>query len=293
MLKLKNGLKKGFKKPKIKEKSKVQYDDQKIIEGFKKANNDMKDMVIYLKDIDDPSQLKPEDFPSSVRECQDPNSKSSNIYKDMLVSAGADAVFDVFTYTMSGALTTIGESAIGAGVLPMIGVMAIPVALCAAVPLSSKLIKSIKVKKYVKANKAEMKKNRTELESQKSKLEQWFEDLRKKAASLDAEMEENRKRLFEEFKTKAKKMADDIAIKIDDCMNVDTNKRIQEYQEVILKQYQMQKMLEDKVDYLFVDYEELREKKKELDREVDCLIRILNTLQVPEYVINHALSEDV
>ena len=72
---------------------------------------------------------------------------------------------------------------------------------------------------------------------------------------------------------------------------MNTNKRIFQYNEVILKQYRLQKDLEEKVDFLFNEYNKLLNQKQELEKQMNCLIKLLNAIGCPESVINQALNE--
>ncbi|PLA02636.1 hypothetical protein [Streptococcus anginosus] len=77
-----------------------------------------------------------------------------------------------------------------------------------------------------------------------------------------------------------------------DFLNVDVNKRILKYNEVILKQYKLQKDLEEKVDFLFDTYNKMYAEKQELERQINCLVKLLNAINCPASVINKALNEE-
>lgn len=130
----------------------------------------------------------------------------------------------------------------------------------------------------------------TELQKAKEKLNSWFNDLQNNMKDIDEKMREEMREKFVEYKDKTKELAKDISIKINDCVNINTNKRIMQYNEVILKQYALQKDLEDKVDFMFDKYNELLSEKQELEEQISRLISLLNALGCAESVINHALN---
>ena len=255
-------------------------------------------MLKYLSGIKDPSQLSAENLPSLVRELENTNSSTTQKYISTasIVGGGVASAVSVsvssslLSSSMVGGLGAAafgGAGALGMGAFPALGWFAIPII---AAPLAIKVINDIKIKKYISNNKSSMEKNQSDMEKQKKRLLKWLESLQENAAELDRKMAENRKKQFSDFKKKAKKLAEEVKIKIDDFVNVDTNKRIMQYNEVILDQYRLQKELEEKVEYLFVEYNELLDQKKELERQVACLIKLLNAMGCPESVINQALS---
>lgn len=62
------------------------------------------------------------------------------------------------------------------------------------------------------------------------------------------------------------------------------------YNEIILKQYRLQRELEDKIDFLYSEYDELLKEKTELEIKIGILLQLLNTMGCPEAVINQALA---
>ena len=279
----------------------------KLLSGYELANKDANDLIQYLEEIKDPSQLKEENFPSLVKELSNKDSDVSKKYistATLLGGSVASAVtVSISTSALSsgilgklaiGGLTAAGAGGVfggvglmGAAMIPAVGWFVLPVA---AVPLGIKLLSELKIKNYIKNNKSAMQNKKTELEKQKKKLIDWLFLLQEKAKKIDEELTKNRTTKFNSFKNKAKKLAKDISIQIDDCLNADTNKRILQYNEVILNQYRFQKELEDKVKELFEDYNSLLEEKKELERQVACLLRLLNAMGCPESVIEQALA---
>ena len=144
---------------------------------------------------------------------------------------------------------------------------------------------------YIKENREELKLKKTKIQKCKEKLLIWLNDIQKKSFEIDEKLQEKINIKFIEYKDKTKKFARDISIQIDDCLNVNTNKRIFQYNEVILKQYRLQKDLEEKVDFLFNEYNKLLNQKQELEKQMNCLIKLLNAIGCPESVINQALNE--
>ena len=269
-----------------------------IINGYEQANKDAKEVLQYLEKIDDPSQMEESQLPSIVRNLEKVDSKVSKSYIGTASIMGGAVAFAVGTSISSSAFAGgLGMAALGgaglagagaaAAAVPFLGGFVVP---AIAVSVSTKLFSDIKIKKYLNDNKETMKKNKAKMDKQRNRLLTWLKTLQERGAKLDTEINEEINKKFSEFKKKSKKMAKDISIQIDDCLNMDTNKRILQYNEVILKQYRLQKDLEEKVEFLFDEYNELLKEKKELERQVNCLIKLLNAMGCPESVINQALN---
>lgn len=269
-----------------------------IINGYEQANKDAKEVLQYLEKIDDPSQMEESQLPSIVRNLEKVDSKVSKSYIGTASVMGGAVAFAVGTSISSSAFAGgLGMAALGgaglagagaaAAAVPFLGGFVVP---AIAVSVSTKLFSDIKIKKYLNDNKETMKKNKAKMDKQRNRLLTWLKTLQERGAKLDTEINEEINKKFSEFKKKSKKMAKDISIQIDDCLNMDTNKRILQYNEVILKQYRLQKDLEEKVEFLFDEYNELLKEKKELERQVNCLIKLLNAMGCPESVINQALN---
>lgn len=269
-----------------------------IINGYEQANKDAKEVLQYLEKIDDPSQMEESQLPSIVRNLEKVDSKVSKSYIGTAsVMGGAVASAVGASISSSAFAGGLGMAALGgaglagagaaAAAVPFLGWFVVPVI---AVSVSTKLFSDIKIKKYLNDNKETMKKNKAKMDKQRNRLLTWLKTLQERGAKLDTEINEKINKKFSEFKKKSKKMAKDISIQIDDCLNMDTNKRILQYNEVILKQYRLQKDLEEKVEFLFDEYNELLKEKKELERQVNCLIKLLNAMGCPEAVINQALN---
>ena len=247
--------------------------------------------------ISNPSELKEASLPSLVRNLESKDSAVTTKYINCASIVGgtvaATVGSSVTTGILTGGMATGGVMAVGGIGLRMVlglNILAIPVL---ALPLTLKLLADAKVKRYVKENKASIKQKKTELQKKKEKLIEWLNDLQHPITELDEKMRKNVSEKFVEYKEKTKRFAKDVSIQIDNCLNVNTNKRILQYNEVILKQYKLQKDLEEKVDFLFDEYNKLLDEKQELERQINCLIKLLNAMGCPESVINQALNEEV
>ncbi len=247
--------------------------------------------------ISNPSELKEASLPSLVRNLESKDSAVTTKYINCASIVGgtvaATVGSSVTTGILTGGMATGGVMAVGGIGLRMVlglNILAIPVL---ALPLTLKLLADAKVKRYVKENKASIKQKKTELQKKKEKLIEWLNDLQHRITELDEKMRKNVSEKFVEYKEKTKRFAKDVSIQIDNCLNVNTNKRILQYNEVILKQYKLQKDLEEKVDFLFDEYNKLLDEKQELERQINCLIKLLNAMGCPESVINQALNEEV
>ncbi len=264
-----------------------------VITGYKQANKDAREILNYLDTIKDPSQLNDKNLPSMVKELEKTNSATSAVYANTaaVLGGGVAAAIGVSMSSTAFAgglgMAALGAGAAGIGAIPFLGVFAIPIA---TIPIAMKLMADAKVKKYVSSNKDEMKKNKTDMAKQKNRLLDWLKQLQARAVELDESISKKLHEKYSEFKEQTKKFAKDVSVQIDDCLNSDTNKRILQYNEVILNQYKLEKDLEDKVEYLFEEYNELVTQKKELERQINCLIKLLNAMGCPESVINQALE---
>lgn len=50
--------------------------------------------------------------------------------------------------------------------------------------------------------------------------------------------------------------------------------------------------MKEKVDFLFDAYNKMHAKKQELERQINCLVKLLNAINCPASVINKALNEE-
>ncbi len=262
---------------------------QTVINGYEQANKDANEMLLYLQNIDNPSQLSEENLPSLVRNLEDENSVASQIYISTAAIVGGSVASVVGASLSSSALGGLGLAIGGLGGIGL-GI-AFPILIpILAIPLSIKILGDAKIKKYIKSNESTLEKNKSEMGKERKRLLQWLKDLQKRSTELGKEINERINEKYSDFKEKAKRLAKDVSIQIDDCLNANTNKRILQYNEVILNQYKLQKELEDKVEFLFDEYNALLNEKKELERQINCLLKLLNAMGCPESVINHALS---
>ena len=269
-----------------------------IIVAYEQANADATEMLKYLGNISSPAQLEDGKLPSLVKNLENTSTIASQNYINGASIVGGSVAVAVSTSISSSAFARgIGFAALGGGgvagaigavVVPMLGWFAVPVI---AGHITIKLISDAKVKKYIKNNNSTLKSNQKGIEKEKKKLLQWFVELQEQIANIDKELKRNIEEKYDEYKEKAKKLSKNVSIQIDDCVNKNTNKRILQYNEVIINQYRLQKELEDKVEYMFEEYNKLLETKLELERQVYCLIKLLNAIGCPESVINQALNE--
>lgn len=273
-----------------------------IIAAYKQANTDATEILSYIDSVSDPAQLNDSSLPSLVKNLESKDSLVATKYINCATVVGGAVATAVGTSITTGILTSGmaaggamamgGAMAIGhAGLafVPGLNILAIPVI---ALPLAIKLLKNAKVKDYIKENSELMKQKKLKLQKGKEKLIDWLTKLQIRVVELDEKMREEVGRKFTEYKEKTKRLAQDVSVQIDDCLNVNTNKRILQYNEVILKQYKLQKDLEENVDFLFDKYNKLLVEKKELERQIGCLVKLLNAMGCPESVINQALSEE-
>ncbi len=262
---------------------------QTVIDGYEQANKDAKEILLFLQHIDDPSQLNEENLPSLVRNLENKNSVVSQTYINTAAIVGGAVASTVGASIASSAMGSIGIAAVGIGGIGLFAVFPALIPIL-AIPLSMKLLSNAKIKKYINSNESTMKKNKSEMDKERNKLLKWLKDLQDRGVAIEKEINTRINEKYSDFKENAKKLAENVFIQIDDCLNADTNKRIHQYNEVILNQYKLQKDLEDNVEFLFDKYNELLNEKKELERQINCLIKLLNAMGCSESVINQALN---
>lgn len=267
-----------------------------IITAYKQADKDATEFLCYIESISDPRQLNNCKLPSLVGNLENKDSAVAAKYiscASILGGSVASAVGTSISTSLlasgamfgGGALTVGG---IGMSMITGLNLFLIPIV---GVPLAMKLLADAKVKKYTKENKVLLKQKQKRMQLCKEKLVRWLNDLQHQANGVDEKLKEEVTKQFSEYKEKTKKFSKAVSIQIDDCLNTNANKRIQQYNEVILSQYKLQKDLEEKVNFLFEEYNNLLAKKSELERQVNCLIKLLNAMGCPAAVINQALSE--
>ena len=265
-----------------------------IISTYNQANQDANELLKYIESISTPGELDESKFPSLVRHLENKDSDIARIYIDGAAIMGGNVAVAIGTSITAGLLSqslmvggamAIGK--IGLSMIPGLNLFTIPVL---ALPIAIKTLSDSKIKKYVKENKKGLEKNKEQIAKGKEKLFAWLNKLQVKTTEIDEKLRKEIKEKFNDYKEKTKKFAKDVSIQIDDCINANTNKRILQYNEVILNQYKLQRELEEKVDFLFDEYNKLLIEKQELERQVNCLLKLLTSLGCPESVINQALN---
>jgi len=263
-----------------------------IIATYRQANMDAEEMLKYIDSISKPEELSYSNLPALVKNLEDKDSNVSRIYIEgakrlggsVAAAVGASITAAILTKSIIKTGTSMLVVKLGLAFNPF----TIPVL---ALPLLIKMLYNVKIKKYIKENRDDLKKKKDEIQLCKEKLVVWLENIQTQSAEIDEKLRNGIKAKFTEYKEKTKKIVKDVSVQIDDCLNTNTNKRILQYNEVILNQYRLQKELEEKVDFLFDEYNKLLKQKQELERQANCLIKLLSTLGCPEAVINQALNE--
>ena len=254
-----------------------------IISTYKQADRDAEELIKYIESISRPEEFCDSKLPTLVRNLENKDSAVALTYIKGASIMGGSVASTVGSSILTGILaSTIYIGGIGMSIMPGLNLV---------LPLTVKLLVDSKVKKYIKENREKLKLKKTKIQKCKEKLLIWLNDIQKKSFEIDEKLQEKINIKFIEYKDKTKKFARDISIQIDDCLNVNNNKRIFQYNEVILKQYRLQKDLEEKVDFLFNEYNKLLNQKQELEKQMNCLIKLLNAIGCPESVINQALNE--
>lgn len=264
-----------------------------IMDAYEQANADAIEILSYVESISKPVDLKESSLPSLVKHLENQESEVSKKYSNFATTVGGTVATAVATSIAGGMITTgglsVGAMSVGA-LIPGLNILSISVV---GIPLAFKLLDHLDVKRYIKNNELTMKQKRETLKKYKEKLTHWLTDLQQRMEELDEVVRKEVSDKFSEYKEKTKKLSQDISIQIDDCININTNKRILLYNEVILNQYKLQRDLEEKVDFLFDEYNKVQDEKDKLKEQIICLVKLLNAMNCPEAVINQALEVGV
>lgn len=276
-----------------------------LIDAYKRAETDADELLEYfdkIKSIDDISESK---LPKLVLELQSKDSIKTQAYLTCAAITGGGVANAIGTTLAFGALTkgvaafslsattwavasTYGAAAAIGATIPGVGLLALPIL---SIPMILKLINDGKVKKYRKDNKAKFQRTQERIAAYREKMQWFIDDTQKRIEEINAKLKAELSIKIAEYQEKAKQLAKEVAIQIDDLVNTGTNERIQKYNEIILKQYRLQKDLEERLEYLYSEYDKLLNEKAELERKIGILMQLLNTMGCPESVINQALAE--
>lgn len=266
----------------------------KIIAAYQQADRDASELLSYIESILEPEEIIDTNLPSLVKNIESGSSDVALKYIQGASMLGGDVAVAVGTSISIGTMrnTIAADEYTGWMVVPNILRINPFVAPFMSIPLAKKLLEEAKVKRFIKENKKSLKQKQIRMKNCKDKILVWLNNLQKKAAEINSKLQKDFSEKFTEYKENTKKLAKDISIQIDDCLNANTNKRILQYNEVILKQYKLQKDLEEKVEFLFDEYNNLLKQKQEVERQMNILTRLLNAMGCPESIINKALDEN-
>ena len=266
----------------------------KIIAAYQQADRDASELLSYIESISEPEEIIDTNLPSLVKNIESGSSDVALKYIQGASMLGGDVAVAVGTSISIGTMrnTIAADEYTGWMVVPNILRINPFVAPFMSIPLAKKLLEEAKVKRFIKENKKSLKQKQIRMKNCKDKILVWLNNLQKKAAEINSKLQKDISEKFTEYKENTKKLAKDISIQIDDCLNANTNKRILQYNEVILKQYKLQKDLEEKVEFLFDEYNNLLKQKQEVERQMNILTRLLNAMGCPESIINKALDEN-
>ena len=266
----------------------------KIIAAYQQADRDASELLSYIESISEPEEIIDTNLPSLVKNIESGSSDVALKYIQGASMLGGDVAIAVGTSISIGTMrnTIAADEYTGWMVAPNILRINPFVAPFMSIPLAKKILEEAKVKRFIKENKKSLKQKQIRMKNCKDKILVWLNNLQKKAAEINSKLQKDISEKFTEYKENTKKLAKDISIQIDDCLNANTNKRILQYNEVILKQYKLQKDLEEKVEFLFDEYNNLLKQKQELERQMNILTRLLNAMGCPESIINKALDEN-
>lgn len=275
-----------------------------LISTYRSAERDADELLSYLEKIRSVDEIIEGKIPMLVTELQNKDSAKSQAYVACAAITGGGVATAIGTTLACGALTkgaAYGLSAttvalassfgVRAGIgalIPGVGILALPIA---SIPVLLKLISDGKVKKYIKDNKDKLQKKKQKIKEYCKRVQGFIDETQKSIEEINKRLKEELSIKIKEYQEKAKLLAKEVSIQIDDLVNVNANERIQKYNEIILKQYRLQKDLEERLDYLYTEYDKLLKEKADLERRMGILMQLLNTMGCPESVINQALSE--
>ena len=144
--------------------------------------------------------------------------------------------------TGGGALAT---SAFG---LTIGGVALTPIApLLTPVLLGGAIGASLVGKNYLKKRKNEINQHKSDVDQCIDLLKEKYENNSLNALKNVEKYQTTIDKVIKDFKEKVKEVGKKAAITLDDALNINVNKRIKEYQEIVLKQYERQNELDKKL----------------------------------------------
>ena len=276
-----------------------------LITAYKRAETDADELIRYLDGIASVDDISEEKLPTLVKDLQNQKSAKTQEYLACASIVGGGVATSVGTTLACGALTE-GVSAYGVSTttlalasaygayasigaaIPVLGWLVLP---AVSIPMILKVISDSKIKKYRKENKDKFKQKQKRIEAFRNRIQNFVNEIQNQLNNVNAKLKDELDKKIKEYQEKTKNLIKEIALEIDDIVNVGANERILKYNEIILKQYKLQKELENKLEYLYTEYDKLLKEKVELEKKMGILVQLLNTMGCPESVINQALSE--
>lgn len=278
-----------------------------VISAYNRAEADADILLKYIEGINSLNDINDESLPQLVQELQDKDSSKTQEYMACASLMGGGVASAVGTTLACGALTagavasgvtapvtaislaaTYGAFAGIGSVIPVISWFVIPVASIATI---AKLLNDSKVRHYKKHKEKIFRTKKKSLEEAHNKLQGLIDSILRKIDIIERKLKEDLKKKIYEYQTTVKELSEAIKREIQNLVNVGENERILRYNEIILKQYKLQRELEDKLDFLYSEYDKLLKEKAKLERKIAILMQLLNTMGCPESIINQALSE--
>lgn len=176
---------------------------------------------------------------------------------------------------------TIGSSILATSTLGLTlgGTMLTPIGLVVApVLLGGAIGASVAIKNHLKKRKIDIETQKMDLQLCISNISDKYNSNCQKAVENQQKYYEKIQRLFNDFKEKAKDAGKKVAITLDDATHTNVNKRIKQYQEIVLKQYERQNELDQKLYDVACEYKRILEENKLLIEENNKLMAILQGL---------------
>lgn len=275
-----------------------------LISSCMSAEDDADELIRYIDTLNSVDDIDENNLPKLVYELQDKSSSKTQTYIECASVIGGGVASSIGTTLACGALTagltksmtattialgsTYGAFAGIGGAIPVLNWLVLPV-VSATVIL--KLIKDSKLKRFKKKEADKLQTKKKGLERGREKLQKFIDKILHELNVVEEKIKSELEKSINEYREKAKKLSETVRYEIENLASGNANERIQKYNAIILNQYKLQRELEEKLDFLYSEYDKLLKEKAELERKLSILMQLLNTMGCPESVINQALAK--
>lgn len=253
-------------------------------EAYELVISDADEIHDFVMNLSDDSDLTTVNLPAQLKIYVDSSSKNNVVCLEK-EKAQNIAVALGGTGLLASALGTIG---VGSSIVGAAGLIAgsffpplIPIALLGGAA-------GLVTKKIINRNKFEKASN--DIKESREKLchimSERAESYYKNQLLFKQKLKEKAEKLSNEFKDASKK----VAIMLDDAANTNVNKRIQQYNQIVLDQYNNQAELANEFNEIATEYNKLLAENERLNKEIEILQHMIVGVDVQNSYISGALA---